>query len=209
MKASDLFVRCLEAEGIEYVFGVPGEENADLMLSLADSGVRFVLTDTRSERTDESMLGQAQLDWLIGELVEASRTHGLVVWANSVPWVSASSDSWGGWPRERRRIADALAEADVDNLVMISGDAHMVALDDGTSTDFSTAGAGGFPLLQAAALDRPGNVKGGPYSDGAFPGGGQYGVIDIDDDGETIEVTLSGRTWDGVELLSGTFTFGD
>lgn len=171
--------------------------------------VRFVLTDTRSERTDESMLGQAQLDWLIGELVEASRTHGLVVWANSVPWVSASSDSWGGWPRERRRIADALAEADVDNLVMISGDAHMVALDDGTSTDFSTAGAGGFPLLQAAALDRPGNVKGGPYSDGAFPGGGQYGVIDIDDDGETIEVTLSGRTWDGVELLSGTFTFGD
>jgi acetolactate synthase-1/2/3 large subunit len=44
MKASDLFVRCLEAEGIEYVFGVPGEENADLMLSLADSGVRFVLT---------------------------------------------------------------------------------------------------------------------------------------------------------------------
>ena len=52
-------------------------------------------------------------------------------------------------------------------------------------------------------------MKGGPYSDGAFPGGGQYGVIDIDDDGETIEVTLSGRTWDGVELLSGTFTFGD
>ena len=26
MKASDLFVQCLEAEGIEYIFGVPGEE---------------------------------------------------------------------------------------------------------------------------------------------------------------------------------------
>lgn len=45
MKASDLFVRCLEAEGIEYIFGVPGEENADFMLSLeASSKIRFVLT---------------------------------------------------------------------------------------------------------------------------------------------------------------------
>lgn len=45
MKASDLMVRCLEAEGIEYVFGVPGEENADFMLSLeASDRIRFVLT---------------------------------------------------------------------------------------------------------------------------------------------------------------------
>ncbi|MGI9326064.1 MAG: acetolactate synthase large subunit [Pseudomonadales bacterium] len=45
MKASDLFVRCLENEGIEYIFGVPGEENADFMMSLETSkSVRFVLT---------------------------------------------------------------------------------------------------------------------------------------------------------------------
>ena len=45
MKASDLMVRCLEAEGIEFVFGVPGEENADFILSLEDSdSIRFVLT---------------------------------------------------------------------------------------------------------------------------------------------------------------------
>lgn len=43
MKASDLFVRCLEAEGVERIFGVPGEENADLMLSLEDSRIDFVL----------------------------------------------------------------------------------------------------------------------------------------------------------------------
>lgn len=30
MKASDLFVRALEREGVEYVFGIPGEENLDL-----------------------------------------------------------------------------------------------------------------------------------------------------------------------------------
>ncbi len=42
-KASDLFVRCLEAEGVTHIFGVPGEENADLMISLTDSAIEFVL----------------------------------------------------------------------------------------------------------------------------------------------------------------------
>lgn len=42
-KASDLFVRCLEAEGVTHIFGVPGEENADLMISLIDSKIEFVL----------------------------------------------------------------------------------------------------------------------------------------------------------------------
>ena len=44
MKASDLFVKCLEEEGIEYIFGVPGEENADFMMSLEKSEkIEFVL----------------------------------------------------------------------------------------------------------------------------------------------------------------------
>jgi len=44
IKASDLFVKCLEAEGVEYIFGVPGEENADMMISLMDSKIKFILT---------------------------------------------------------------------------------------------------------------------------------------------------------------------
>jgi len=45
MKASDLMVKCLEREGIEYIFGVPGEENADFMISLEDSeSIKFILT---------------------------------------------------------------------------------------------------------------------------------------------------------------------
>ena len=44
MKASDLFVKCLEEEGVEYIFGVPGEENADFMISLeASEKIRFIL----------------------------------------------------------------------------------------------------------------------------------------------------------------------
>jgi len=42
-KASDNFVRCLEAEGVTHIFGVPGEENADFMISLMDSSIEFVL----------------------------------------------------------------------------------------------------------------------------------------------------------------------
>lgn len=44
MKASDLFVRALEAEGVEYIFGIPGEENLDLLNSLKDSSIKLILT---------------------------------------------------------------------------------------------------------------------------------------------------------------------
>ena len=45
MKASELMVKCLETEGVEYIFGVPGEENADFMMSLQDSTkITFILT---------------------------------------------------------------------------------------------------------------------------------------------------------------------
>ena len=45
MLASELLVRCLEEEGIEIIFGLPGEENADFMMALEKSEkIRFVLT---------------------------------------------------------------------------------------------------------------------------------------------------------------------
>jgi acetolactate synthase-1/2/3 large subunit len=44
MRASDLFVRCLENEGVRYVFGVPGEETLDFLDSLRESTIQFVLT---------------------------------------------------------------------------------------------------------------------------------------------------------------------
>src|SRR5919205_2943771 len=41
-RASELFVQCLEAEGVRYVFGIPGEETLDLNEALADSRIEFV-----------------------------------------------------------------------------------------------------------------------------------------------------------------------
>jgi acetolactate synthase-1/2/3 large subunit len=44
MNAAQLLVRCLENEGVEYVFGIPGEENIHIMDALAQSRIRFVTT---------------------------------------------------------------------------------------------------------------------------------------------------------------------
>ncbi len=41
-RASDVFVECLEAEGVKYVFGIPGEETLDLNESLSNSSVSFI-----------------------------------------------------------------------------------------------------------------------------------------------------------------------
>ncbi|MFQ5675797.1 MAG: acetolactate synthase large subunit [bacterium] len=44
MKASDLFIKALEEEEVEYIFGIPGEENLDLLNSLRESSIKLILT---------------------------------------------------------------------------------------------------------------------------------------------------------------------
>jgi membrane-associated phospholipid phosphatase len=180
--------------------------NAPINQAFTIGRVRFVLTDTRSEKQGSVMLGQDQLDWLLTELRTSARTHAALIWVNAVPWIGEAdpdADGWAGAATERRVVADAIADAGIDNLVMVSGDAHMVAVDDGTNSDYSTGGGAVFPVLHAAALDRPGNVKGGPYSHGAFPGAGQYGALEIDDDGgDEITVRLIGKNWEGETLVT-------
>lgn len=44
MKASDLLVKALEAEEVEFIFGIPGEENLDMLNSLKDSKIKLILT---------------------------------------------------------------------------------------------------------------------------------------------------------------------
>lgn len=44
MKASDIFVKALENEGVEYIYGIPGEENLDLLNSLKNSSIKLIVT---------------------------------------------------------------------------------------------------------------------------------------------------------------------
>lgn len=193
-------------------YPLAGDPEAPIYQAFTVGRVRFVLTDTRSARdpVDEpigayrSTLGEEQREWLLEEIAGADR-YGLVIWVNPDPWLTPdnpASDTWGGFADERRVIADAIAENDVDNLLMVSGDAHMLAFDDGTNTDYSSTQAGGFPLFHAAAVDRPGSVKGGPYSGPVLPGGGQFGTVEVLDDGSSIQATLTGWNWESERLFT-------
>lgn len=179
--------------------------------------VRFVMLDNRSARDpsskpdgpDKTMLGADQLSWLEDELRAAADQYPLIVLVTSVPWVAApeaGADHWGGYATERAQIADLIASHEIHGLLMVAGDAHMVAIDDGSNTQFSAVGKTSFPLLHAAALDRPGSVKGGPYSEGVSPGGGQFATIEIHDTGsDEIAVALTGLDWTGATLVEYTF----
>jgi hypothetical protein len=179
--------------------------------------VRVILTDGRSERVpksapddeNKSMLGERQLRWLEAELQQAVAAGQFIVLVTNVPWNGPAvegADDWAGYTTERRRIADLIATSGAnDQLLMVAGDAHMVAIDNGTHTDFSTDSAGGFPLLHAAALDRPGSVKGGSYSEGYHEGAGQFGLVRITDGGGPITVAVEGRNYQDDVLVDYTF----
>lgn len=175
--------------------------------------VKVIMLDTRSARDPrakpddnaKTMIGSSQMEWL--GITLRSDPAALNIIVSSVPWIAATesgADHWGGYTSERAAIAEILAE---HNVLMVAGDAHMVAIDDGTNTKYSAAGNAAFPLLHAAALDRPGSAKGGPYSEGAFPGGGQFGLVEVQDDGDDeINVRLSGVDWENNDLVEYDYT---
>ena len=130
----------------------------------------------------------------------------MIAWVNTVPWITPASedaDNWGGYAAERREIADFIRDNVVRGVVLLSGDAHMMALDDGTHSDYATNGGAPLPVVQAAALDRQGTTKGGPYTLGPFVNGstvlphdGQWVRMQVEDDGGA-EVCL---TWTGHQV---------
>ena len=62
MKASDLFIQALENEGVEYIFGIPGEENLDILESLRKSKqIKLILT--RHEQGAAFMAATRQAYW--------------------------------------------------------------------------------------------------------------------------------------------------
>jgi phosphodiesterase/alkaline phosphatase D-like protein len=161
--------------------------------------VRVVMTDTRSERRQEprTMLGAVQIDWLLAEFEAAARDAvPLLLWVNTVPWITSDSDTegWGQFADERRRLAERIGALGLSSrLVMLSGDAHMLAFDDGRNNI-----NGGFVVAHAAPLDRFVRSKGGPYShDPPEQRNGQFGVVRVTDDGETLTARIEGHRYDG------------
>lgn len=171
--------------------------------------VRVILTDSRSRRhpptraSRGSVLGPRQLEWLKGQLTAAADAP-LVVWVNTVPWIAgrgAGGDTWAAYGAEREEIATEIDRLGLTRrLVMLSGDAHMVAIDDGTHSNYAPSRQGrapGFVVMHAAPLDRATSVKGGPYSHGVVRHRNQFGLMDVADDGQVLRVELTGRDVEG------------
>lgn len=195
-----------------------GDGAAPVYQAFTVGRVRFILTDTRSARVPESapddagktMLGAEQKEWFKRELLAANGRYPVIVWVSTDPWIAEAAPGaagWGSYATERRELADFIADNDIQGLAMLAGDAHMLAIDDGTNSDYSTDGGAEFPVFHAGALDRHGSMKGGPYSEGAHPGGGQFGVMTVEDDGGgVIAITWSGRTYKGEDVVGYRFT---
>jgi phosphodiesterase/alkaline phosphatase D-like protein len=168
--------------------------------------VRFLLCDVRSQRSArdqadtgaKTMLGAAQKAWLKEELAAAGQ-YDLVVWANPVPWIEApcrDEDSWAGYHTERVELASFIKQHNVRNLCMISGDAHMLAIDSGQNSGYAEGGKGGFPVFHAASLKSSPSEKGGRYSERAFKGDRQYGVFETRYLNGVLHIFWTGRQFD-------------
>ncbi len=145
--------------------------------------VRFLMLDLRSESEDTldstlwadsskpTMLGAAQKEWLRGEL-ESHANYGMMVMVSSKPWTGAENREkcckWMNYPEERVEVAEMIKAAGATNVIMTAGDAHMVAYDDGSNTDFAAGGGAGIPLMHSAPLHQVNSYKGGPYSEGCY-----------------------------------------
>jgi hypothetical protein len=86
----------------------------------------------------------------------------------------------------------------------------MLAIDDGTHSNYATdasPGSHGFVVMHAAPLDRRTSMKGGPYSHGVSRQRGQFGLLDVADDGQHLTVELSGRDRTGAPITGMRVTF--
>ncbi|HSH00807.1 MAG TPA: alkaline phosphatase D family protein, partial [candidate division Zixibacteria bacterium] len=196
---------------------VEGDDTAAAIYHTFDVGrVRFIVCDSRSARSPASaqdvpgktMLGATQKAWFKQQLLAARDAGKLIVWVNTLPWIGETGDDgWHLYTHERRELANFIADNRITNLCMISGDAHMLAIDNGANSDYSDNGGAGFPVMHSAPLDRLPSAKGGPYSEGVvLASAGQFGTMTVTDLGDSLRVLWQGWRM-GEEFMRFQFAF--
>lgn len=169
---------------------------------------RIIVPDLRSERnapTVGRIMSATQMAWLKSEL-DASIAGGQIpVIVSECEWggaAGANGESWTGFTTDRTELADYL-EAHSIQAIILTADAHMVAIDSGANMDFSTDGLMTTPpiVMSCAPLEQNGTPGDGTYDQGSGiyegdneHGHGQYGLITVSDSGgETMGVLLEGQ----------------
>lgn len=185
--------------------GIVAGNNA-LYHSVVRGRVRIIVTDVRNERdpvantdnSSKSTLGTAQKQWLKDEMFAAKVAGQVIIWVNPYPWIGTtgnSDDSWPFYSTERTELADYIqSNGLISRIIMLGGDGHMLAFDDGTNSNYATSPSGnGFPVYHAAPIHQNPSTKGGPYSGGTVETADQFGILTITDSGgATIGVQFDG-----------------
>lgn len=174
--------------------------------------VRFIMLDDRSyasspsatDNSSKTYLGATQKTWLKNTITAS--TEEVIIIGQSGPYVtgaSAGGDTWDGFITERNELASFFAASShAGKIVMLGGDMHALAANDGSSSP------GGVVMLQAAPFQQTSSVKGGPYTQGPYQSSSAYGRVTINDTGgTTIQVVFKGYTTDGTERISLTKNF--
>lgn len=189
--------------------------------------MRVIMTDLRSDcdpvstadGPSKTRMGATQKAWFKSQLIAARDAEKpLIAWVCTMPWIAAvttTGDNWGAFATERQEIADFIRDNRIQNVMLLSGDMHALAYDDGTNSDYATGLGAPVRVFHAAALARGSSHKGGPYSGGTpipTTTGSvvhQFGTLEITDAGGTAAPTVAFKGFAAASttpLLSCTFT---
>ena len=143
--------------------------------------VKFIFTDNRSERSPAAeadtpskvVWSPAQESWFMNEMRDT--TCPVKFWINTFPWEGDDTipayngdDGWEEYTYYRQKISNFLTRfsGSIGKVIILSGDAHMTALDDGIYSTWYGSGSRLNPpmtIYHSAPLDQGGSRKGGPY----------------------------------------------
>ncbi len=162
--------------------------------------VHFILTDLRSTKSSASMMSPEQHQWLKNQFIYARDQKLIAAWVCSMPWnTQLSSENWAAYPTQRKELSEFLRDNKIRNMFMILGDAHTIAIDDGSHSSFAANPPNPYryPLFHAAPVQKGSSVKGGIFSQGIYPSpnvfNGQFGLVNVSDQGgDTICFTFDG-----------------
>ncbi|MCA1763615.1 MAG: alkaline phosphatase D family protein [Cryomorphaceae bacterium] len=178
-------------------------KNGPVSQSFKMGRVRFILADLRSQKIEPKYNGcerismgsnfgtEEHINWFLNELLLAKQRRELVVWVSGIPFINHydgpnydcdEDDDWGGYPEERRRISNFIARHHIP-VCILSGDAHMSAIDDGSNSNYADSSSTGIPVFHAGPMHEKPSYKGGPYSHGYSAKPYQFGVMRVKDNG--------------------------
>lgn len=177
--------------------------------------VRFIKLDTKNFASDpsitdnssKSILGTTQKQWL-KDTIDAATERAIVIVQSDVFIGSAiaGDNGWFGFTTERTELVNYM-NASGKNFIIIGGDMHAVAADDGTNNS-------GIAVFQAAPFGQTASQKGGPYTTGPFPASGtafttQYGRVVVTDADTSLSFAFNGydSADSSVANLTETFVF--